>query len=355
MRVVLTGGAGFIGQALAQELVAAGHEVIAVDALLSQVHRNPERSVQRFPGRVVIGDVRDPSALAAGLRGSDVVVHLAAETGVAQSMYEAARYRSVNFEGTRLVAADVRRSGQAFVFVSSRAVYGQGAYKCPDHGRTDTGRCCGRGQPDASRETDACLPVSVYGATKLQAERTVLDLFDGEERAVIVRPQNVLGTGQAPHNPYTGVLAAFAARLGAGLAPQVFDPGTQTRDFVDIRDAAVTLHWLATEVGRAQQSTCRVFNMGSGRRTSVLDLARLAADAAGEPGREPELVEITRPGDVEHACADLRELTAARAPTPRVPLQSSVTSFLEDVFGQELVDPALWDRALDELERSQTR
>lgn len=359
MRVCLTGGAGFIGRAAARRLVAQGHDVVAIDVLNPQVHVDPDRSVADFPGQVIVGDIRHVEMLQRAVSGCQVVIHLAAETGVAQSMYQEEHYLSVNVGGSEQVARTAADIGAALIALSSRAVYGQGAYRCTAHGRSETGRCCEVAEPDASRETDACLPVSVYGESKRLAE---LAMARVDIPLVIVRPQNVVGAGQAPHNPYTGVLSGFAARIAAGLAPQVYGSGEQTRDFVDVDDVAHALTWMTQRVGNTgaipvTSAGDPVVNLGSGVRTTLNQLAAIAIAAAyedsPEPLPEPEHVAIQRPGDIDHACADLTRAIAVGVPQPTIPLHESVRSFLESAAGTVAADPAMWERALAQLPASE--
>ena len=358
LRVCLTGGAGFIGRTTAAALVQRGHEVVALDTLAPQVHADAEVSKAQFPGPVIVGDVRDPDAAEKAMVGCQAVVHLAAETGVAQSMYQSDRYLSVNVGGTEVVAKLAGASGCGLVLLSSRAVYGQGAYRCLDHGRITSGRCCSRASPDASREDDPMIPVSVYGESKARAESVAAAQCADRSPLIIVRPQNVVGAGQAPHNPYTGVLAAFAVRLAAGLPPQVYGSGNQTRDFVDVSDVANTLAWMVERVGtNAASSTPQsdhslVVNLGSGRRTSLKELAEVTIAAANRVNLEPIHVDVMRPGDIDHACADLTKLARTGGPMPAVALSDSVGAFLKYAASQSPVDPHLWDAALEELHRS---
>ena len=358
LRVCLTGGVGFIGRATANALVQRGHDVVALDTLSPQVHADPESAAGRFPGPVVIGDVRDPGSVARAIEGCQAVVHLAAETGVAQSMYERDRYLSVNVGGTDVVAEIASSSGCGLVLLSSRAVYGEGAYRCIEHGRVTGGRCCSMAEPDASREGDRLAPVSVYGESKVGAERVAATRCAGKSRLIVVRPQNVVGAGQAPHNPYTGVLAAFAVRLAAGLPPQVYGSGSQTRDFVDVADVARALVAMAEGVagddqvvsGTAPELT-PVVNLGSGLRTSLVELAELTIAARGCSDLQPMHVDVTRPGDIDHACADLAQLSGMGAPLPTVALSESVRAFLDYAASQGSVDPRRWDVALEESRR----
>ena len=280
MRVLVTGGAGFIGQHVARRLLGSGHDVAALDCLLPQVHRDPDAARAAFPGPVLVRDVSDPDAWAdpAAMAHPDVVVHLAAETGTGQSMYEAERYRRVNVEGTRLAAGHAVAHDAALVVVSSRAVYGEGAYGCPEHGRTFGARCCSLARPLASTEDDPHRPVSVYGETKSAAERVAAQECAGRVPITVIRPQNVIGPGQALHNPYTGVLAAFLAMLRDGRPLTVYGDGHQTRDFVHVDDLAALL---AHAVARPPSPGAPlVLNSGTGVRTSLVELAHLAGAAA---------------------------------------------------------------------------
>jgi len=343
MRVLLTGGVGFIGTHLAQGLAARGCEVAALDNLNPQVHRDAVAAKQRFPGPVTVGDVRDDAVVRAAMLGYDVVVHLAAETGVAQSMTDPRRYHDVNVRGTEVVAAETARLGLPLVFMSSRAIYGEGAYSCATHGRTTGGRCCGEAEPDPSLEEDAHTFVSVYGQSKSEGEQVVRRLRPRGTPWTILRPQNVVGPGQAPQNPYTGVLAAFAARLRVGKAPQVYGSGEQTRDFVDVRDVAAQLTQLVTGAGEGASGELLCVNSGSGIRTSLWELAGIAADVSPcEAG--VERVDRFRPGDIEHACADIQLGRRLGLQAPAVPLKESVADFLKFAWSQPVVDPTLWDR-----------
>lgn len=327
MKILITGGAGFIGQHLATALV--GHELTALDTLLPQVHDDPDADRDRFPGEVVAGDVSDPGVWAE-LGRHDAIVHLAAETGTAQSMYEQDRYRTVNVEGTRLAGEFAARWGAPLVALSSRAVYGEGA-----HGAD--------GEPAASREDDSMAPVSVYGETKVEAEQS-LAWLEGALPVTILRPQNVVGHGQALRNPYTGVLAAFLARLREGRPVQVYGDGHETRDFVHVSDVAAVIVWALTR----NANETLVVNVGTGTRTSLLDLATWAIEAS-PVGGTLEHVDVHRAGDIEHACADLARLRAAGAPMPQVTSQQAIHDFITRSWHQPGVDSSVWDDALAEL------
>ena len=316
--VLLTGGAGFIGQHLARHLAAVRFDVAAVDLLHRQVHADPDAAREAFPGPVVVGDVADRlvwTTAAAQVRRVEALVHLAAETGAGQSMYEVDRYHRVNVEGTRRAAEFAVGHGIPLVLISARAVYGEGRHECPEHRPTFGRPCCAAATPAPSREDDPHHPVSVYGETKSLGESVATAVCADRVPLTIVRPQNVIGPGQSLHNPHTGVLAAFLAMLREGRPLTVYGDGRQTRDFVHVDDVAALLtHLVSTP---PVPGAPLVLNSGTGVRTSLVDLAGLAADAAPVPSAGIVHVEVHRAGDIEHACADLTRLTSVGVPRGR--------------------------------------
>lgn len=332
MRVLVTGGVGFIGQHLARKLVAGGHEVIALDALSPQVHAQPREAVQQFPGPVIEADVAETDSWR-GLPSVDCIVHLAAETGTAQSMYEQERYERVNVLGTQLAARAAVQSRVPIISLSSRAVYGEGQFV--------------DGEPQPSYEDDPHAPVSFYGETKSTAETVLVEETRGAVPAVIIRPQNVIGPGQALHNPYTGVLAAFLARLREGRSLSIYGDGTQTRDFVHVEDLADLIVWNIENPPGVDVP--RVLNCGTGTRTTLTQLAEYAVAAAPHGSVAIEYVDVHRAGDIQHACADLRRLTELGAPLPKRTPQQAVADFIRSSWSGDVASSALWDDALHEL------
>ncbi|HHY49165.1 MAG TPA: NAD-dependent epimerase/dehydratase family protein [Alphaproteobacteria bacterium] len=337
MKILVTGGCGFIGRHLARELVEHGHAVRILDALIEQVHGSlsPE-----LPGgtELVRGDVRDASLVNAALDGVTAVVHLAAEVGVGQSMYEIARYVGANDLGTAvLLEAMLGRPIRRVVVASSMSVYGEGLY-VDRHGhrldavRRDPARIrAGQWNPVASdgRElvpapTDEGKPVdlaSIYALTKYAQECQVL-LFGAAYGvdAVALRLFNVFGPGQALSNPYTGVLANFAARLANGRPPMVFEDGEQRRDFVHVRDVARAFR-LALEQPRAAGE---VINIGSGEAYTIAEVASALAAAMGVPQLQPEILGQARTGDIRNCFADISKARALLGYEPRYRLEQSL-------------------------------
>lgn len=346
MTVLLTGGAGFIGQHTAARLVAAGYDVIAVDILNPQVHDDTAASRAAFPGDVITADIAEPSAWTS-LPEVDTVIHLAAETGVGQSMYARDRYHRVNVGGTQLAARFAARNGIPLISLSSRAVYGEGHYECPDHGTTFGDECCAAALPVPSREDDDRVPVSVYGETKVLGEDAATRALGSSGRLTLVRPQNVVGPGQALHNPYTGVLAAFLAMLREGKPIAVYGDGTDTRDFVHVADLADLLTWLVDNP--PSPGAPRVVNAGTGTRTSLTELAAAAGDAAPVAQYTVTHLDVHRAGDIRHACADLDRLTSLGAPLPRFTSATAIGDFIRESWRKPGAPTAAWAQALDEL------
>jgi dTDP-L-rhamnose 4-epimerase len=323
-RVLLTGGAGFLGRSLAQLLVASGTPVRALDSLNPRVHRFPDRSGADLAGQLGVGDVRDRDAVAAAARGCAAIVHLAAEIGAGVPGDAVERYFSVNVDGTRTVLDVAMQSRRPVLLVSSRVVYGRGAYRCPAHGRVTGQRCCGRGLPTPSRETDPATPISVYGESKAQAERIAAGYAARGLTVVTVRPQTLIGPGQRPDDPYTAPLAAFVHEARQGLPPRVPAPGTQARDLLDVDDAARAIQWLLMH--RHAWKDAAVLNLGTGAPVSLRKLALLTSTAAGGAGIE--LVPARERDDIPYACADTSLARSLGLPAPRLSLVDSLRRML---------------------------
>jgi dTDP-L-rhamnose 4-epimerase len=230
--------------------------------------------------------------------------------------------------------------------MSSRAVYGNGRHECAKHGTTFGDPCCPLSAPADSQETDEHRPVSVYGETKSLGEDAVAGL---PVPVTVIRPQNVIGHGQALHNPYTGVLAAFLARLREGRGLTVYGDGSQTRDFVHVSDLARLVAWAA--VNPADPEVVRTLNSGTGVRTSLLELARHAIAGSPRDNAPIEHLDVQRAGDIEHACADLTRLRRLGAPLPRWSTADAVGDFVRRSWDESGASSATWDEALEELDR----
>jgi dTDP-L-rhamnose 4-epimerase len=354
-RLLVTGGCGFIGRHVAEELLAHGYEVRLYDALIEQVHGQAEAPLPPGapPGaEVVRGDVRDADRLRPALKGCDGVIHLAAEVGVGQSMYEIARYVGANDLGTAvLLEAVLDHPVRRIVVASSMSVYGEGFYRTAAGERVEAARRdpaavrAGRwdilgpdGQPLAPEPTDETKRpdlASIYALTKYAQERAVMIFGEAyEAEAVALRLFNVFGAGQALSNPYTGVLANFASRLASGERPTIFEDGEQRRDFVHVRDVAraFRLAWERPEAAGG------LFNVGSGQAYTISGVARLLADAMGVPQLGPEILGRSRSGDIRNCFADIGRARALLGFAPRHRLEDSLGEFVDWVRGEAVVD-----------------
>ena len=363
-RVLVTGGCGFIGRHVAGELLKNGCEVRAYDALIDQVHdgRPPEMPEG---AEVIHGDLRDRDRLSAALKGCDGVIHLAAEVGVGQSMYEIARYVGANDLGTAvLLEALIDHPVRRIVVASSMSVYGEGWYRDNEGRRVgDAGRRAedlaqglwdprdADGRARVPLPTDEAKPVdtaSIYALTKHVQERAVM-IFGAAYgvEPVALRLFNVFGAGQALSNPYTGVLANFAARIANGQPPTVFEDGRQRRDFVHVRDVARAFR-LAFE---SPAAAGEIFNIGSGRAHTILDVATLVARAMGRPEIAPQVMQRARVGDIRNCFADIGKARTMLGYGPRHDLAGALDDFVTWVAGQAPVDRGAEMRAELEARR----
>ena len=318
-RVLITGGAGFIGRFVADELLARGNRVRVFDSLIDQVHGVTDGAkMLNGDAELIRGDVRDKAALTAALAGVDSVVHLAAEVGVGQSMYEVVRYTSTNDVGTAtLFEALIDRPVRRVVTASSMSIYGEGLYRDADgvlvenaargalrDGLTNWEPVDGRGRPlvpVATPEWKRPTLSSIYALNKFVQEQTThIMAAPYRIESVCLRLFNVYGPGQALSNPYTGVLAIFASRLLNGQPPMIFEDGEQRRDFVHVTDVARAFAdalVLPSAVGGT-------FNIGSGTDRSVSEVATELARAMGKNDLTPEIVGKARTGDIRHCFCD---------------------------------------------------
>jgi dTDP-L-rhamnose 4-epimerase len=322
-KVLITGGAGFIGHHTANKLAGAGYKVRIIDNLNKQVHPDPKESLSRLDPTVefICGDIRDHSQLQTALEGMDAVYHFAAETGVGQSMYEIERYSDVNIQGTAVLCdciAKGKNHPQKLILASSRAVYGEGRYKCDSCGdiypepRTQAQLEAGNWDPSCphcgaaiipipTHETSPCRPLSIYSITK-EVQENLFKMVSGTYQVpvVILRYFNVFGAGQSVSNPYTGVLSIFASRLLANKDIEIYEDGRMERDFVPIQEV-VNANAKVLELDVPGVLT---LNIGLGISKTIMQVAESLKTAIGSQSNIA-LSGRYRVGDIRHCYADM--------------------------------------------------
>lgn len=352
-RYLVTGGAGFIGRHICEELLRKGCDVLVIDSLVEQVHGDTAGQPMLPDGIDFIrGDIRDPAIVQRAVQNVDGVFHLAAEVGVGQSMYEIARYTGANDLGTAVLLEALAASPvERVVVASSMSVYGEGLYVTEGGRRVDQVRRdptrMRKGQwdpilpdgtsliPVATAEDKIVDLASIYALTKYVQERSVLIFGEayGVE-AVALRLFNVFGPGQALSNPYTGVLANFASRYMHGQSPMIFEDGRQRRDFVHVRDVAHAF-WLAMT---RPLGSDRIFNIGSGRSYGIGEVAEMLGRAMNAEDLHPEILNKARSGDIRHCFADISRARQNLGFEPRYCLEHSLDELAHWVRQSEALD-----------------
>ena len=356
LNVLVTGGAGFIGSHLVDGLLAAGHRVRVIDALVPQVH-GTDPSPQNLDPRAefIRGDVANSLVVRSALADVDVVFHQAAEVGVAQSMYEIDRYVRANTYGTSVLLQELitnRGRIRKLVVASSMSIYGEGAYDCgscqtlvfPQLRPTKQllekmwelhcPKCATVAKPVPTTEEKPLYPTSVYAITKQDQEQ--LCLVVGRAYGiptVALRYFNTYGPRQALSNPYTGVCAIFSARLINDQPPVVFEDGNQTRDFVHVSDI-VRANLLAMESDSANYN---VINIGTGKPTSVRQVAECLAEGLGRK-LKPSVAGKYREGDIRHCIADITRARHLLGFEPQVSFHEGLAELLHWVRSQTARD-----------------
>lgn len=363
---MITGGAGFIGSNLSLQLIQKGYRVTVLDNLSEQIHGADSELLKSIVDKVhfIKGDVRVKEDWVYALRGQDVVVHLAAETGTGQSMYEVYKYVDVNTNGTALFLNNLVNAGHSIkkvIVASSRAVYGEGKYDCPEHGfvypaerkEKDLQKgdfsvkcpiCNASVNVVATDEASKIHPSSVYGITKQNQEQLVLNVCKSLNiPAIAFRYQNVYGPGQSLKNPYTGILSIFSTQIRNGNNLNIFEDGLESRDFVYIDDVVD-----ATIKGIESESVaCDVFNVGCGKKTSVLEVAE-TLKRLYKSNIEINVSGNFRLGDIRHNFADLKKVESQLCFTPKVSFEEGVARFV-DWAKNQIVSSDHYNRSIEEL------
>jgi dTDP-L-rhamnose 4-epimerase len=368
MNVLITGGAGFIGSNLALQLLKLGYKVTVLDNLSEQIHGDETTSslYQSIKDKVTFikGDVRNKEDWEKALPNQNIVVHLAAETGTGQSMYEVQKYVDVNINGTALFLdylVNQKHDVQKVIIASSRAIYGEGKYHCPTHGavypteRKEYDLLKADFEPKcpicgttvslvATDENSKIHPSSVYGITKQNQEQMVLNVCKSINiPAVAYRYQNVYGPGQSLKNPYTGILSIFSTQIRNGNNINIFEDGLESRDFVFIDDVVN-----ATILGiQKEEANFEVFNVGSGVATTVSEVASALKNFYNAP-IEIKVTGNFRLGDIRHNYADLSKIKNKLGFEPQFDFQQGVKQFVDWVQSQEVMEDK-YSQSIEEM------
>ena len=373
MKILITGGAGFIGSNLALALLKKGHSIVVLDNLSTQIHGiNAEETSPLYTSiknsvTFIKGDVTNREHWQKALIGVDVIVHYAAETGTGQSMYEIERYTTVNVGGTGilldLLANDKTLQVKKVIVASSRSIYGEGKYFSqelgivyPNHRNDDAMQ---NGDFDVhypnektalqlmpTDEESKIHPSSVYGITKQNQEQMVLCVCKAIGiKAIAFRYQNVYGPGQSLNNPYTGILSIFSSLILNGKPINIFEDGKESRDFVFIDDVVA-----ATILGIENDTIHNdVFNVGAGVATDVITVAKTLL---AKYNKDVPLT-ITgnyRLGDIRHNFADLTKIKTALGFTPTVSFEEGITKFAQWVITQTIA-ASKFENSIEEMKK----
>lgn len=357
-RILITGGAGFIGSNIARKLIAKNYEVVVLDSLSPQIHgEDPEKTSPLYISikekvHFIHGSVLSKSDWIKALEGVDAVIHLAAETGTGQSMYEIDKYISTNIGGTAILLdllTNSKHNVKKVIVAESRAIYGEGKYLCPKCGEVyplsrkeeDMNRgdfeckcpqCNGAVQLVATTEDSKIHPTSVYGITKqVQGQLVHLICQSIGIQSVAYRYQNVYGPGQSLSNPYTGILSIFSTRIKNKNEINIFEDGKESRDFIFIEDVAD-----ATILGlECDDANGLTFNIGTGIATDVLTVAKTLMDKYQE--QVPLKVSGNyRIGDIRHNFADISLAKKILRFEPKWSFEKGIESFVSWVNTQEI-------------------
>lgn len=361
MKILVTGGAGFIGSHLVDSLVELGHRVKVLDNLELQVHGNEGKPPEYLNRECefIKADMRNRDELKQSLKGVEIVFHLAATVGVAQSMYQIGKYAGANVLGTASlldILANESHQVEKMVVASSMSVYGEGKYRCHSCGvvspklrlphqlreRDWEMKCpfCGKDvEAMPTDEEKSLYPTSVYAISKRDQEEMCLTVGRAYRLpTVALRYFNVYGSRQALSNPYTGVAAIFSCRILNNNAPHIFEDGGQSRDFIHVSDI-VRANLLAME---KEEANYQVFNVGTGRPKTVLEIADILIKKLHAP-LTPKIVNKYRQGDIRHCYADISKIQKKLGFKPEVKFEDGIS---------ELVDWLRGEEALDQFEKS---
>jgi len=354
--ILITGGAGFIGSNLSLKLIEKGYNITVLDSLSSQIHSSDSPLYNSIKGKVnfIKGSVLSYDSWKKSLKNIDVVIHLAAETGTGQSMYEIEKYTDVNIRGTSIlldILTNEQHSIKKLLVASSRAIYGEGKYSCPSHGivypneRTDSDMrtgdfsikcpiCFSHAKLLPTDESSKIHPSSIYGITKQVQEQMFMTVGKSLGIPVVAfRYQNVYGPGQSLSNPYTGILSIFSTRIKNGNDINIFEDGRESRDFIYIDDVIE-----ATILGlEKDEANFEVFNVGSGKATDVMTVANTLVEIY-QSNSKVTISGNYRIGDIRDNYADLSKIKSKLNFKPKISFEEGIINFTKWVSSQKIVE-----------------
>jgi len=372
-RMLITGGTGFIGSEVVEQLSKTGkYEITVIDCMTKQIHGEDWKQsylYKKIEGKCnfIKADIRDLEAIKDVVADSDYILHLAAETGTGQSMYQINQYNEVNIMGTSNILQAISSAGKdskvkKIILSSSRSVYGEGKYRCPHCGivypssrkknrmvRGDFGMYCDTcGEKlvlEPTTEDSAIKPSSLYAFTKYTQERMLQTMCPAlGVDYTIFRFQNVYGVGQSLKNPYTGILSIFSTLLLENKPINIFEDGLESRDFINVRDIAAGVIAAITE----EKSNGEIINLGSGAGTSVIEIAELLKKAY-KSSSEVRVTGDFRLGDIAHNIADVSKAKEILGFKQTVSLEEGLNDFCTWVVGQDK-DNSGYEASLNEME-----
>lgn len=369
-KILITGGAGFIGSNVAKVLVKEGHEVTILDNFLPQIHGDKNKLSEDLEGKVklIIGDVANKETLYSALHGQDAVIHYAAETGTGQSMYAVSHYTNVNIQATAELCDYIINEPhqiKTIIVASSRSIYGEGKYLSPDYGTVYPNSrtyqnvkesfevCCpvsGKHNLEvkATDESSKIHPSSFYGITKqVQEQMIILASQLKNINGYALRYQNVYGPGQSLKNPYTGILSIFTRLALQNEKINIFEDGLESRDFVHIEDVVnATLSCLKRE-----EKGQHILNVGSGIPVNVIEVAEEIVSYL-KSDSEIQISGAFREGDIRHNFADLTLIKEITGFEPKWRFKEGLHSFIDWALKQDDIpkDTTDYKKSLSELE-----
>jgi len=366
--VLITGGAGFIGSNIANKLILEGYNVTVLDNLSKQIHGDDFNKSFLYLSlnskiKFIKGDVTSESDWINALDGIEVVIHLAAETGTGQSMYNISRYTNVNINGTSILLdyiVNKTHNIKKVIVASSRAIYGEGKYYSEKYGivypghrtllnlqnsKFDVTYLDDCNLANLATDEDSKLhPSSIYGITKLNQEQMIMTLCESVNLpCVAFRYQNVFGPGQSLSNPYTGIISIFSNLLLQGKDLNIFEDGLESRDFVYIDDVVD-----ATILGlKRDEANYQVFNVGSGIKTNIIQIAdSLIANLS--PKSKYKITKQFRLGDIRHNYADMNKIKKILDFNPKINFNNGINLFSKWVTSQKF-NSNNYDQSIIEL------